>query len=155
MVEHSAGGGGPRARWLDVVRADTDPPPPGNQGADPGAGPGADSPGEPRLWHLTLTFAGSPVDPARLAASLLALVEGEPLATVRYGTGRVEISYWDEADDLDDAASLGLALWAEHRRSADLPDWRPVGLEVVDRDTLRARGQRVPRPSSPGTLRPL
>ena len=155
MVEHSAGGGGPRARWLDVVRAATDPPPPADPAAGPGAGSSAGPSDEPRLWYLTLTLAGSPVDPERLAASLLALVEGEPLATVRYGPGRVEISYWDEAEHLDDAASLVLALWSEHRRSADLPDWRPVGLEVVDRDTLHARGQRVPRPSSPGTLRRL
>lgn len=108
-----------------------------------------------RLWHLTVTFAGAPVDPARLAASLRVLVEEQLLATVRYGEDRAEISYWDEAEDLDDAASLGLRLWADHRRSADLPDWRPVGLEVVDRDTLRARGQRLPRPTSPGDLRPL
>lgn len=123
--------GGARARW-------------------PGAGPRP----EHRLWHLTVTFAGAPVDLARLVASLRVLVEEQPLATVRYDAGRAEISYWDEAEDLDDAASLGLRLWSEHRRSADLPDWHPVGLEVVDLDTLRARGQRL-RPSSPGELRPL
>lgn len=103
-----------------------------------------------------MTFAGAPVDPAALAASLRTLVEEQPfLASVRYSAERAEISYWDEAEDLDDAASLGLRLWSEHRRSADLPDWRPVGLEVTDRETLRARGQKVPGPSSAGDVRPL
>lgn len=111
---------------------------------------------EPPLWHLTVTFAGEPVDPEHLAECLRALVDERPfLATVRYAADRAEISYWDEAEDIDDVAALGLRLWAEHRRSADLPDWHPVGLEVVDRATLHARGQRMPPPSSAGDVRPL
>jgi hypothetical protein len=121
------------------------------------AAPGLRGPREdPPLWHLRLTFAGEPVDVDRLARSLRTLVDEQPfLATVRYAADRAEISYWDEADDIDDAAALGLRLWSEHRRSADLPDWHPVGLEVVDRETLRARGQRMPQPSSAGDVRPL
>ena len=123
--------------------------------AEPGASSGSDASSYP-LWHLTVTFAGPPTDPERLAASLRTLVEEQPfLATVRYAADRAEVSYWDEAEDIDDAAALGLRLWAEHRRTADLPDWHPVGLEVVDRDTLHARGQRMPAPSSAGDVRPL
>jgi hypothetical protein len=33
-------------------------------------------------------------------------------------------------------------MWADHQRSAGLPDWRVVGLEVVDRDTARRRWNR-------------
>jgi hypothetical protein len=129
--------------------------------AVPDAASGAVEPREPEapaypLWHLTVTFAGPPTDLERLAASLRTLVEEQPfLATVRYAADRAEVSYWDEAEDIDDAAALGLRLWAEHRRTADLPDWHPVGLEVVDRETLHARGQRMPGPSSAGDVRPL
>jgi hypothetical protein len=108
------------------------------------------------LWHVTVTFAGAPTDPVALRESLRTLQGEQPfLATTRYAADRAEISYWDEAEDIDDAAALGLRLWAEHRRSAILPDWHPVGLEVVDRDTLHARGDRLPGPARVGDLRPL
>jgi hypothetical protein len=142
--------GTPGRRHLDPVSS-----------AVPDAASGAVEPREPEapaypLWHLTVTFAGPPTDLERLAASLRTLVEEQPfLATVRYAADRAEVSYWDEAEDIDDAAALGLRLWAEHRRTADLPDWHPVGLEVVDRETLHARGQRMPGPSSAGDVRPL
>ena len=38
-----------------------------------------------------------------------------------------------------DAASLALRMWNEHRVSADLPAWKVVGLEVIDRETYQAR----------------
>lgn len=110
---------------------------------------------EAALWHLRVTFAGAVTDVAHLVAGLRVLVEAQPLATVRYAADRAEISYWDEAEDIDDVAALGLRLWAEHRRTADLPDWQPVGLEVLDRGTFHARGQRVPSPSSAGDVRPF
>lgn len=107
------------------------------------------------LWHVSVTFAGPPVDLADLDQALRRLVDAQPfLASVRYAADRAEVSYWDEAEDVDDAAALGLRLWAEHRRQADLPDWRAVGIEVVDRDTLHARGQRLPPPTSLGEVRP-
>lgn len=148
--------GTPGRRHLDAVPArgpdDAAPADAVPEDADP------DAPEDPAypLWHLTVTFAGPPTDLEQLAASLRTLVEEQPfLATVRYAADRAEVSYWDEAEDIDDAAALGLRLWAEHRRSADLPDWHPVGLEVVDRETLHARGQRMPGPSSAGDVRPL
>lgn len=144
----------PGRRHLDAVPAGApdDTAPTGSPPADPSA---PEDPAYP-LWHLTVTFAGPPADLEQLAASLRTLVEEQPfLATVRYAADRAEVSYWDEAEDIDDAAALGLRLWAEHRRSADLPDWHPVGLEVVDRETLHARGQRMPGPSSAGDVRLL
>ncbi len=107
------------------------------------------------LWHVSVTFAGPRVPRARLHAALVRLVDAQPFpATVRYNDERAEISYWDEAEDVDDAAALGLRMWSEHRRTADLPGWRAVGIEVVDRATLRARGDRMPPPAALGDVRP-
>ncbi|PWJ53974.1 hypothetical protein SAMN06264364_10955 [Quadrisphaera granulorum] len=111
--------------------------------------------GQVLLWHVTVTFAGPRRPRQQLHAALVRLVEAQPFpATVRYNDERAEISYWDEAEDVDDAAALGLRLWAEHRRTADLPGWRAVGIEVVDRATLRARGDRTPPPAALGDVRP-
>ncbi len=74
------------------------------------------------LWHVSVTFAGPRVPRQQLHAALVRLVEAQPFpATVRYNDERAEISYWDEAEDVDDAAALGLRMWAENRRTADLP----------------------------------
>jgi len=114
--------------------------------------PGAD---DVVLWHVSVTFSGPPVPSEELHAALVRLVDAQPFpATVRYNDERAEISYWDEAEDVDDAAALGLRMWAEHRRAADLPGWRAVGIEVVDRETLRARGDRQPPPAALGDVRP-
>jgi len=37
---------------------------------------------------------------------------------------------------------MALRLWADHRDSAGLPPWTVVGLEVLDRGTVRERGAR-------------
>ena len=55
-------------------------------------------------------------------------------------TDSAEVRYWEEAEDVHDALALALRLWGEHRESAGLPKWNVVGLEVVDRDTHRRRG---------------
>ncbi|WP_345714194.1 hypothetical protein, partial [Kineococcus glutinatus] len=104
-----------------------------------------------QLWSVTLTVAGDAVDPAQLRAGLERLVGERPfLSSVRYCADRAEVRYWDEADGLDDAAAMALRLWGEHRRSAGLPDWRPVGLEVVDRGTVEHRAARVAGPRAWG-----
>ena len=36
-------------------------------------------------------------------------------------------------------ASMALAMWNEHRESADLPAWEVVGLEVLQRDVYELR----------------
>lgn len=108
---------------------------------------------EPALWHVTVTFAGVPVDPAALRSGLEQLAHERPfLVSARYAADRVEIRYWDEADDVDDAAALALRLWADHRESSGLPDWRAVGLEVLDRGTVHERGERSEASLIPSTL---
>jgi hypothetical protein len=94
-----------------------------------------------RLWHVTVTVAGEPQDPTNTHAALTRLVREQPfIHSARYDDGRAEIQYWEESVDMVDAASLALRLWTEHRSSADLPDWKVVGLEVVDQETHKLRG---------------
>lgn len=93
------------------------------------------------LWHVTVTVGG-PARPQRdVRAAMHRLLDEHPfLLTCRYSTESAEVSYWDQGSDLEDPASIALRLWSEHRASADLPPWRVVGLEVVDRTTYRRRG---------------
>ncbi|MFZ5871562.1 MAG: hypothetical protein ACOYXW_13695 [Actinomycetota bacterium] len=110
------------------------------------------------LWHVTVTLAGPPTDAVRLRSALQRLTRESPfLASARYALDRVEVRYWDEAEDIDDAAAMALRLWGEHRDSAGLPDWHVVGLEVLDRSTLRERGDRglIPPALVLGEVRPL
>jgi hypothetical protein len=65
--------------------------------------------------------------------------------SLRFDNSRAELQYWEESQDMLDAASLALRLWNEHRSSADLPEWEVVGLEVVDQVTYKARGKSSPR----------
>lgn len=93
------------------------------------------------LWHVRVTLAGPATDADQLGLALQRLCQASPfLASVRYNAERAEVTYWDEAEDADDAAALALRVWNDHRRSIGLPPWHVVGLEVVDRDTRRARG---------------
>jgi hypothetical protein len=92
------------------------------------------------LWHVRVTLAGPATDAEQLGLALQRLCQASPfLASVRYNSQRAEVTYWDEAEDADDAAALALRVWNDHRRSIGLPPWQVVGLEVVDRDTRRAR----------------
>ncbi len=100
------------------------------------------------LWHVTLTVAGEPVPGFDLRAGLEQLVHERPfMLAVRYSDERAELRYWDEAEDVDDAAALALRIWGDHRTSCGLPPWRVVGIEVIDRDTVHARG--TDRPQTP------
>lgn len=110
------------------------------------------------LWHVTLVLAGDSVEPDALRAGLERLQSEQPfLASARYGADRVEVRYWDEAENVDDAAAMALRIWPEHRSSAGLPDWHVVGLEVLDRETLHERSDRglVPAALVLGEVRPL
>ncbi|MGI4896208.1 MAG: hypothetical protein ACRYF3_13950 [Janthinobacterium lividum] len=112
------------------------------------------------LWSVTLTVAGAVTDVDGLRAALDRLLGAHPfVSSVRYCDTRVELRYWDEARDVDDAAAMALRLWPEHQVSAGLPAWGVVGIEVVDRDTVeyraaqRARGvNRVQRRDHPGRV---
>lgn len=108
------------------------------------------------LWHVAVTFAGPPVDPEALRAGLIRLSEERPFVfSIRYAANCAEIRYWDEAEDLDDAAAIALRLWGEHRASAGLPSWRAAGLEILDRTVRRERDERVGQGPGHGVGRPL
>ena len=99
---------------------------------------------EARLWHVTVTVAGAPVEPLLLRAALQRLTQQRPfISGVRFNASCAEISYWDEADTLVDAASLGLRLWNEHRGSAKLPAWEVVALDVADRERHVGASERT------------
>ena len=108
------------------------------------------------LWHVRVTLAGSPTDAKLLGDALRSLCEANPfLASVRYSSDRAEVTYWDEAENADDAAALALRVWNDHRRRLGLPAWEVVGLEVVDRDTRAVRGDAGVGPSAIGDVRPF
>lgn len=110
-------------------------------------------------WHVTVTLTGDPRCERDVSAALHRLLDERPLLqSCRYGADAVELRYWEQAEDVSDAAAMALRLWGEHRQSADLPDWRVVGLEVVDRDTYHRRCNDGPLPSAVSALaevRPL
>jgi hypothetical protein len=105
-----------------------------------------------RMWHVTLTVAGTAVDADLIRVALERLAHDHPfLLSGRFAPDRAELRYWEEAADVHDAAAMALRLWGEHRRTSGLPAWEIVGLEVVDRETYRTRCGVL---ASPG-VRPL
>lgn len=103
-------------------------------------GPGLDAGHGGRLWHVTVTVAGDPVEPLLVRSALNRLSEERPFIDSVGFTGRgASLSYWDEGDSMLDVASLALRLWAEHRESAGLPSWEVVGLEVVEKSVHDTR----------------
>lgn len=93
-----------------------------------------------RLWHVTVTVAGEEQSLSSTHDGLRRLQRERPfIHSLRYDADRAEVSYWEEGEEMIDAASLALRMWNEHRVTADLPAWRVVGLEVIDRDTYQAR----------------
>ncbi|MCU1678230.1 MAG: hypothetical protein JWM93_2988 [Frankiales bacterium] len=102
--------------------------------------PGPDARG--RLWHVTLTVGGGPVDSDEVRCALERLNSERPFFLAsRYADDRAELRYWEEADSCEDACALALRLWGEHRMSADLPAWTVLGLEVVERAVRDERGE--------------
>ena len=98
-------------------------------------------------WHVTLTLSGEAWDEDAVRAALHRLLDERPfLQSCTYAPDTAEIRYWDQAETLQDAAAMALRLWGEHRRSAELPPWTVVGLEVVDRPTMHRREAGQPRP---------
>jgi hypothetical protein len=98
-----------------------------------------------RLWHVTVTVAGDAFPLTELHDALQRLQAERPfIHSLRYDADRVELSYWEEGEEMIDAASLALRLWNEHRASAELPPWKVVGLEVVDRETYQGRNVATP-----------
>ena len=100
------------------------------------------------MWHVTLTMGGESQDSDELLAALERLTHERPfLLSGRYADDRVDLRYWEEAADCDDACALALRLWFDHRQSAGLPDWSVLGLEVISRDEHRRRDNAVVVPA--------
>ncbi|MGX2997262.1 hypothetical protein JNUCC64_23860 [Streptomyces sp. JNUCC 64] len=121
-------------------------------------GPDGSGTGEtPRLWHVTLSVSGPEAPLGEVRRGLEQLANDHPfLLTSRYANDHAEIRYWEEARDLHDAAALALRLWGEHRRTAGLPPWEIVGLEVIDRETYHLRVEKGygPAPATPVGVHP-
>jgi hypothetical protein len=94
----------------------------------------------------------------RAALSRLAAQHGF-LHSLRYADCCAEVTYWDEAPSMLDAAAMAMRLWDEHRVSADLPRWDVAGLEIFEQAVHAERatglrtdsggprlGSRTPRP---------
>lgn len=95
-----------------------------------------------RLWHVTVTVTGDPVEPLLVRSALNRLTEERPFIGPVGFTGQgASVSYWDEGDSMLDVASLALRMWDEHRTSAGLPSWEVVGLEVVEKSVHDARSR--------------
>ena len=93
-----------------------------------------------RLWHVTVTLAGDPVEPLLVRSALARLSEQRPfIDSVSFTGASAELQFWDEGDAMLDVASLALRLWAEYRESAGLPSWEVVGLEVVEKSLRDSR----------------
>ena len=96
------------------------------------------------MWHITLTVAGAHVPESVIKCALERLSHEHPfLLSGRYSADRAEVRYWEEATDVATALRMAVALWEEHTESADLPPWRVVGVEVVDRETFHRRGRYI------------
>ncbi|MFJ4961182.1 hypothetical protein EES43_08720 [Streptomyces sp. ADI96-02] len=110
-----------------------------------------------KLWHITLSVSGAETPLGEVRRGLEQLAHDHPfLLTSRYAGDHAEIRYWEEARDLHDAAAVALRLWGEHRSSAQLPPWKIVGLEVIDRETyhLRIAEGYGPPPAAPVGVHP-
>ena len=107
-----------------------------------------------QLWHVTVTLAGDAQPLSTMHEALRALQAQQPfIHSVRYDEDRVELQYWEEGEEMIDAASLALRLWNEHRESAGLPAWKVVGLEVLDQVTLQTRHIGTPLARTDATPR--
>lgn len=100
---------------------------------------------EPALWFVTITVSGERVPPESVYEALQRLSLEQPfLVSAGYASTRAEVRYWDESVDIKGAVDQALSLWSEHRESAQLPHWKVVGVEVVDKRTARRRWDDAP-----------
>jgi hypothetical protein len=114
--------------------------------------------GAPELWFVKVTLGGEPLSASRVKHALERLsVERAFLATARYDRERAEVRYWDECTDADQAIQQALSLWGDDEVFTELPRWRVIGLEVVDRLTARRQWDRgdLPRIFALGEILPF
>lgn len=109
-----------------------------------------------RMWHVTVTVSGTPLEPLMVRNALARLADERPfLHSMKYAAGHAEIQYWEEGESMLDAASLALRLWNEHRESASLPRWEVVGLEVLERPLFQGRENDTAVMFDPRDVTPL
>jgi hypothetical protein len=102
-------------------------------------------PAEPALWFVTITVGGDRVPPESVFEALQRLSLEQPfLVSAGYASTRAELRYWDESRDIEGAVAQALRLWSEHERSAQLPRWNVIGVEVVNKATARRRWDDAP-----------
>lgn len=105
-----------------------------------------------RLWHVTLTMAGAATNAAEVRSALRRLAAQHGfLHSLRYADACAELTYWEEAVSMLDAAAMAMRLWDEHRLSADLPRWEVAGLEVLEQSVYAVRSKGL-RSDSGGPL---
>jgi hypothetical protein len=110
------------------------------------------------LWFVKVTVGGDRLSPMRVKRALEQLsVERAFLASARFDRDRAEVRYWDECGDAEEAVRQALSLWGNDEVFAELPGWRVMGLEVVDRATARRLWDRgdLPRVFALGEILPF
>ncbi|GGZ27441.1 hypothetical protein GCM10010387_21080 [Streptomyces inusitatus] len=147
-----------RAERRPRSRGEGRAPHPGPAGRTGEAQARAEERTQSKLWHITLSVAGAEAPLKEVRRGLEQLAHDHPfLLTSRYAVDHAEIRYWEEAQDLHDAAAVALRLWGEHRSTSKLPPWKIVGLEVIDRQTYHQRIAEGygPPPASPVGVHPF
>lgn len=97
----------------------------------------------PPLWFVTVTLGGDEVPECQVAEALERLSMEHPfIVSARYDRCRAELRYWDECDSAAGAVGQAMRMWSDAETTACLPRWSVVGLEVHDRDTVKARWDR-------------
>lgn len=106
-----------------------------------------------RLWHVVVTVAGESVPAAPLHHALHQLCTFDPgNLGIIYRSDLAELHYWDEGDRPSDVAAAGASMWDDSRQDLQLPPWRVVGLEVLDKERLRGRLRTTLSPVAPGSV---
>lgn len=118
-------------------------------------GVSAHAQGTQRMWHVTVTVAGAPQSLDNVRAALSRLSHVHPfLLEARYATDSAELRYWEEAEDIASATAVASAMWCQHEKSAALPEWDVVGVQVLDRQTY-LKHEPLRAVSEDGWLTPL
>jgi hypothetical protein len=107
---------------------------------------------------VKVTVGGSALAQNRVKWALERLsVERAFLTSARYDGDRAEVRYWDECASADEAVRQALSLWGDDEVFQELPGWRVLGLEVVDRLTARRQWDRgdLPRVFPLGEILPF
>lgn len=107
------------------------------------------------LWYITVWLAGERRPVTTLATGLQRMCELDPMnMSARYGPEMVAISYWDEAAEASTAVAAADRLGHEAQTELGVASWCVVGLEIMERRTLRRVRGSGPPLNPPGSVRP-